>query len=409
VFISKRGRRMAEKDQQKDLTEIVNKMSLGNKKPFETFVIRANGAEYECVGRTGKGSFGTVFKAITAGKTVAIKKVLQDPNYKNRELQIMKLIKHPNTVELLDSFYQKEKSDVFLHLILGYMPETLSEVASSYSKKNQQMPIKHVQAYIWQLCRALSYIHGLGICHRDIKPQNLLIDSQNLHLRLCDFGSAKILVPREQNVAYICSRYYRAPELIFGAVFYTTAIDIWSTGCVFAELILGTPIFAGESGVDQLVEIIKVLGTPSRKQIHCMNPDYRDYNKFPSIKKHPWEKLFPADTSAPVLDLISKMLRYTPSHRILPLESLCHPFFDSLRQEQSRADETISHFFDFTPEELETARTIGVINKLFPPEELQKLTNRYDVNKPAKPSRTIRQTSESSSDKEDLPSSDDDA
>jgi len=103
------------------------------------------------------------------------------------------------------------------------------------------------------------------------------------------------------------------------------------------------------------------------------------------------------------------MLRYTPSHRILPLESLCHPFFDSLRQEQSRADETISHFFDFTPEELETARTIGVINKLFPPEELQKLTNRYDVNKPAKPSRTIRQTSESSSDKEDLPSSDDDA
>jgi len=128
------------------------------------------------------------------------------------------------------------------------------------------MPLSHIESYIWQLCRALSYIHSLGICHRDIKPQNLLINSQTLQLRLCDFGSAKILVPREQNVAYICSRYYRAPELIFGAVFYTTAIDIWSTGCVFAELILGTPLFAGESGVDQLVEIIKVLGTPTRSK-----------------------------------------------------------------------------------------------------------------------------------------------
>jgi len=190
--------------------------------------------------------------------------------------------------------------------------------------------------------------------------------------------------------------------------FYTTAIDIWSTGCVFAELILGTPIFAGESGVDQLVEIIKVLGTPTRKQIHCMNPDYKDYNKFPSIKRHPWDKLFPADTPAHVLDLIGKMLRYTPSHRILPLECLCHPFFDTLRQEHTKTDGIISHYFDFTADELETARNLGIINNLFAPEELKKLTDRYDVNKPVKPARTIHQTSESSSSKEDLPTSDDD-
>jgi len=298
-----------------------------------------------------------------------------------------------------------------LHLILGYMPETLSEVSSVYSKKNQQMPLKHVQAYIWQLARALSYIHSLGICHRDIKPQNLLINSQTLQLRLCDFGSAKILVPREQNVAYICSRYYRAPELIFGAIFYTSAIDIWSTGCVFAELILGTPIFAGESGVDQLVEIIKVLGTPTRKQIHCMNPDYRDYTKFPSINRHPWEKLFPSDTPAHVLDLIAKMLRYTPSHRVLPLECLCHPFFDSLRQEHSITSGPISHYFDFSAEEMETARNLGVLHNLFPPEELKKLAGRYDINKPTKASRIIHQTSDSSSSKEEEnpSSSDDDA
>jgi len=97
----------------------------------------------------------------------------------------------------------------------------------------------------------------LGICHRDIKPQNLLIDPDSHLLKLCDFGSAKLLVKGEPNVSYICSRYYRAPELIFGASDYTNAIDVWSSGCVMAEMILGEPIFAGESGIDQLVEIIK--------------------------------------------------------------------------------------------------------------------------------------------------------
>lgn len=106
--------------------------------------------------------------------------------------------------------------------------------------------------------RSLAHLHGMGICHRDIKPQNLLVNPELGVLKLCDFGSAKRLTADEPNVAYICSRYYRAPELIFGATHYTTAIDIWSSGCVMAELLLGHPIFPGDSGVDQLVEIIKV-------------------------------------------------------------------------------------------------------------------------------------------------------
>ena len=120
------------------------------------------------------------------------------------------------------------------------------------------MPILLVKLYVYQICRAIAYIHTLGVCHRDIKPQNLLVDTSTHTLKLCDFGSAKILSPGESNIAYICSRYYRAPELIFGATEYTAAIDIWSVGCVMAELLTGRPLFAGESGVDQLVEIIKV-------------------------------------------------------------------------------------------------------------------------------------------------------
>ena len=103
--------------------------------------------------------------------------------------------------------------------------------------------------------------------------------------------SAKMLVRGEPNVSYICSRYYRAPELIFGTTDYTCQIDVWSAGCVLAELLLGQPIFPGDSGVDQLVEIIKVLGTPTREQIHEMNPNYTEF-KFPQIKAHPWNKVF---------------------------------------------------------------------------------------------------------------------
>lgn len=106
--------------------------------------------------------------------------------------------------------------------------------------------------------RAVGYIHSAGVCHRDIKPQNLLINETNGTLKLCDFGSAKFLVPGETNVSYICSRYYRAPELIFGSTNYTNKVDVWSCGTVLAELMLDRPIFPGESGVDQLVEIIKV-------------------------------------------------------------------------------------------------------------------------------------------------------
>lgn len=102
--------------------------------------------------------------------------------------------------------------------------------------------------------------------------------------------SAKILLPDEPNVSYICSRYYRAPELIFGATNYTVTIDVWSTGCVMAELMLSQPLFPGESGIDQLVEIIKVLGTPTKDQLLSMNPNYTEH-RFPQIKPHPFSKV----------------------------------------------------------------------------------------------------------------------
>ncbi|CAH8455386.1 unnamed protein product [Schistosoma bovis] len=206
---------------------------------------------------------------------------------------------------------------------------------------------------MYQLFRSLAYIHHKGICHRDIKPQNLLLNPATAVLKLCDFGSAKVLVRGEPNVSYICSRYYRAPELIFGAVDYTCQIDVWSAGCVLAELLLGQPIFPGESGVDQLVEIIKILGTPSREQIHEMNPDYREF-KFPQIKPHLWSKVFRPRVPSEAIQLVSQLLDYTPSKRLEPLDACLHCFFDELRQEGTRLpnDRPLPPLFNLTPYEM---------------------------------------------------------
>lgn len=211
-----------------------------------------------------------------------------------------------------DRVFAQQKDEVYLNLVLEYVPETVYRASRYFNKLKTTMPMLEVKLYIYQLFRSLAYIHSQGICHRDIKPQNLLLDPSTGILKLCDFGSAKILIENEPNVSYICSRYYRAPELIFGATNYTTKIgnyflkslfcreytltvffffkDVWSTGCVMAELMLGQPLFPGESGIDQLVEIIKVLGTPTREQIRTMNPNYMEH-KFPQIKPHPFNKV----------------------------------------------------------------------------------------------------------------------
>jgi glycogen synthase kinase 3 beta len=118
----------------------------------------------------------------------------------------------------------QQKDEVYLNLVLEYVPDTVYRASRHYVKLKQPMPMLQIKLYMYQVLRSLAYIHSVGICHRDIKPQNLLLNPATGVLKLCDFGSAKILVAGEPNVSYICSRYYRAPELIFGATNYTTNI-----------------------------------------------------------------------------------------------------------------------------------------------------------------------------------------
>ncbi|KAI8369499.1 kinase-like domain-containing protein [Radiomyces spectabilis] len=328
---------------------------------------------------TGNGSFGVVYQTrlVDTNEDAAIKKVLQDRRFKNRELQIMRLVDHPNVCRLKSYFYNQveDKDDeVYLNLVMEYVPDTLYRATRHYAKMKQPMPTILVQTYMYQVIRSLAYIHSLGICHRDIKPQNVLLDPALAICKMCDFGSAKILVPGEPNVSYICSRYYRAPELIFGATSYTLSIDVWSTGCVMAELILGQPFFPGDSGIDQLVEIIKILGTPSKQEIAAMNASYVEH-KFPQIKPHPLAKIFHG-TTPEAIDLLSQMLQYHPQRRITAIEALCHPFFDAIRDPNIRLanGNPLPPMFDFSKHELSIRPDL--IRRLVPPHAEQELLSR---------------------------------
>ncbi|CEP11645.1 hypothetical protein [Parasitella parasitica] len=295
----------------------------------------------------GNGSFGVVYQAkiVETGESVAIKKVFQDKRFKVR-----------TKIEMEDDSKQCVK----------YVPETLYRTSRNYARASKPVPMLYVKLYTYQLMRALAFIHALGICHRDIKPQNLLIDPNTGVLKLCDFGSAKALHAGEPNVSYICSRYYRAPELIFGATNYTCSIDVWSAGCVMAELMLKRPLFPGESAIDQLVEIIKVLGTPTKEQLLAMNPSYTEH-RFPQIKPHPFSKIFYSRTPDDAINFITKTLQYEPLRRLTAFQSLADPFFDELRNPDvvMMNGKPMPSLFNFT--RLELSIQTDLIPKIVPP------------------------------------------
>mmetsp|Transcript_5165 Transcript_5165/g.12425 ORF Transcript_5165/g.12425 Transcript_5165/m.12425 type:complete len:355 (-) Transcript_5165:6-1070(-) len=313
---------------------------------------------YSVIGRVvGSGSFGVVFQAKVRinDETVAIKKVFQDDRYENREVEIMSMLNHPNIVDFRHCFNFSESNELYYNLELEFFAENIHRVCQHYSNHKQTLPLVYVKLYMYQVLRALANLHSLGVCHRDIKPQNLLIDPASQHLKLADFGSAKLLSTSEPSISYICSRYYRAPELLLGSIEYTNSIDMWSAGCVMGELLIGFPFFRGESGTDQLVEIIKVLGTPTGPQVCAMNNEYLEF-QFPKLSSHPWENVFHGKSLTPeAVDLINRMLDYLPSRRIKAIKAISHPFFDELRKTGARLPNAklLPSLFNFEKREFE--------------------------------------------------------
>ena len=284
----------------------------------------------------GSGAFGEVFLAtlIKTNERVAVKKVFQDRRYKNRELSIMKELNHPNLVYLKSYYYTESlehANEYYLNVVMDYVPQTLSKMISHNRAFSEKFPDILLKLYSYQMLKAIGYLHSLGICHRDIKPQNVLINEEDFTLKICDFGCAKHLVKGEPNIAYICSRYFRPPELVLGCTDYSTQVDVWSVGCVIAELCLNKPIFPGKSSKEQLYEIIKILGSPTKEELINMNGKYKNI-KMEKIPKKSWNEVFKNYNNDPLyIDLVSKLLVYEPETRLEPYKALCHPYFDDLR------------------------------------------------------------------------------
>ena len=319
---------------------------------------------YSEICKIGNGSFGTVYKAICkeTNEIVAIKSVFQDIHYKNRELSILKELNNINCIKIKDYFFTTKHSSIsepekYLNVVMDYFPITLTNLIQNNNSQNytkNSLSTLEIKLYSYQMFHALFYLETINVCHRDIKPQNILIDPERKLLKICDFGSAKKLQKGVSNIAYICSRYYRAPELIFNAEEYTNAIDMWSVCCVICEMVLDHPLFQGESSVDQIVEIIKVCGTPSKKDIKSMNKNYKIY-KFPLIKCYTLHEIFKdyiKNLGEEFINLIKKILVYNPKKRLKPIEALIDPFFDEIRKNGVLENDIENIIFNFTNEEI---------------------------------------------------------
>lgn len=273
--------------------------------------------KYETIKKLGEGAFGavTLSKNTETGAMVAIKKVLQDPRYKNREVDIMRAVKNECIVGLVDEFYTKENGNVYLNLCMecveGNMYDTI--------RKNK-LSMSTIALYMKQILTAFAYLAEEDIAHRDLKPENILCDPTTGVVKVCDFGSAKQLAG-QASISYICSRYYRAPELLFDRTQYTTSIDTWSIGCIMAEMITGKVLFAGNSNRDMLIKMFEVLGTPTVQEI----PESKRY-RLPKRSGKGLKKVLGCN-NADAIDLLSKLLNYNSEERITPAEALEHKFF----------------------------------------------------------------------------------
>lgn len=315
----------------------------------------------------GKGSFGTVFRALISGTNdhVAIKAVKHRMGEVNIEGEVLwKLRGEPNIVNLLGSFSTGGGENHILNLVLEYLPDTLQRIIKHHRHLAMMLDTHYVRLYMFQLLRGLAVLDRHGIVHRDLKPANLLVEPRSKMLKICDFGTAMPAGgPGADMQFYVCSRYYRAPELILSSGNYGPAIDRWSAGCVLAEMFLGQPLFPGKDGVDQFGQMVAILGTPTQEEVRAMNPEYAADVKFKNrVEPLPFEKVMGRDIGFEAMELLGHLLQYNPAMRPLPLDTMTAMFFEPLWQAAPQMD---PFFFDLSVQELSHCQNPNVQQWLY--------------------------------------------
>ncbi|CAL2032153.1 unnamed protein product [Caenorhabditis brenneri] len=273
-----------------------------------------------------------------------------------RELEILRSLRkfqHKNVAQLLYSYTKEHKARVCLSLIFEYEPQNLYQFLK---ENNRRLDILEVKLITWQLFRGQYHIQKSNICHRDIKPQNLLYNADTGHLKICDFGFASILSATTPQPSYHVKRYYRPPELLLGSKFYSCDVDVWSCGCVFAELLKGRVFLAGNSTTNQAKLIFDALGCPTEEDLTAMqvnNTTYQEiktgYKPDPARRTLHFSFMYEQSDNTQMdrrtfvhnnkineremresVDLLRQILVYNPERRLSGIELLTHEYFDDL-------------------------------------------------------------------------------
>lgn len=330
-------------------------MEVDNPQPWQTMLpgsaatvcFNVLGARFECPPRyrliraIGQGAYGIVCSAedIRTGQHVAIKKIagivenVVDCKRTLREIKLLRHFNHENIISIKDVYIPASDGPNFqdVYTVSELMDTDLHQIISS----NQGLTDQHCQYFTYQILRALKYIHSSNVLHRDLKPSNILLNG-NCDLKVCDFGLARDSPEDQGNLtAYVATRWYRAPELIlsYRDSHYTQAVDIWSVGCILAEILRRSPLFPGRDTMHQLHLVTEVTGTPSTSDLESINAGERGRRHVEAnLRGRPqrsMDELFP-NANQLLRDLLGRMLVFNPTKRITVDEALKHPYLDSL-------------------------------------------------------------------------------
>lgn len=305
---------------------------------------------YELIKTIGHGAYGVVISCSDArtGESVAVKKIgkafdnLVDAKRVCREIKLLRHLEHENLMSIID-IVQPPSFDLFsdVYIVSPLMETDLHRII--YSR--QDLTDDHVQYFVYQILRGLKYMHSANVIHRDLKPSNILLNS-NCDLKICDFGLARGLEEIGMLTEYVVTRWYRAPEIMLSCQEYSKAVDVWSVGCIFAELVGRRPLFAGDDYIHQLQIITDVLGSPSDDDMHFITSHkaLRFMQNMRQKDSRPFSTLYPR-ANPEALKLLTEMLLFDPAKRIDVVGALAHPYMDSLHceEDEPECENSFSH------------------------------------------------------------------
>lgn len=317
-----------------------------NGKRFET------PSKYSVTKAIGYGAYGLVCAATEGSQKIAIKKCqkvfrdMGDAKRVLREIKLLKLLKHENVLGLRECYLSGDATTFQdIYIVTDLLDTDLNTVIRS----KQRVTEDHLKYFIYQIIRGIKYVHSAAVVHRDLKPANILVNI-NCDVRICDFGLARGVARPEaldtlEMTDYVVTRWYRPPELLLMNKHYSCSVDIWSVGCIFAELLLRKPLFAGKDYLTQLAMICDTIGTPALDELEFIEkPEAQAYLKSLEPKpKRPFTSFLAIPTDADTF--LQRMLEFEPHKRASAVELLAHPFLAPLHDPN---DEPIcEHPFDW--------------------------------------------------------------